>query len=76
MADGAGSYTVDPAISMTYLTNDGTGHVAVAEFVQQDLALLGINLEIRSKDWNVFLEDRKNGNFTIEREGWLAAAEI
>lgn len=70
--NGDGSYTVDPAISMTYLTNDGTGHVAVAESVQQDLALLGINLEIKSEDWNVFLEDRKNCNFTIAREGWLA----
>ena len=61
-----------PAISMTYLTNDGTAHIAVAESVQQDVALLGINLEIKSEDWNVFLEDRKSGNFTIAREGWLA----
>ena len=70
--NGDGSYKVDPAISMTYLTNDGTGHIAVAESVQQDVALLGINLEIKSEDWNVFLEDRKSGNFTIAREGWLA----
>lgn len=70
--NGDGTYAVDPAISMTYLTNDGTGHIAVAESVQQDLALLGISMEIKSEDWNVFLEDRKNGNFTIAREGWLA----
>ena len=70
--NGDGTYAVDPAISMTYLTNDGTAHIAVAESVQQDLALLGINLEIKSEDWNVFLEDRKSGNFTIAREGWLA----
>lgn len=70
--NGDGTYAVDPAISMTYLTNDGTAHIAVAESVQQDAALLGINLEIKSEDWNVFLEDRKSGNFTIAREGWLA----
>ena len=70
--NGDGTYAVDPAISMTYLTNDGTAHIAVAESVQQDVALLGINLEIKSEDWNVFLEDRKSGNFTIAREGWLA----
>lgn len=70
--NGDGSYTCDPAISMTYLTNDGTGHIQVAEAVQQDFALLGITMEIKSEDWNVFLEDRKNGNFTIAREGWLA----
>lgn len=70
--NGDGTYAIEPAISMTYLTNDGTGHIAVAESVQQDFALLGINMEIKSEDWNVFLEDRKNGNFTIAREGWLA----
>ena len=70
--NGDGTYAVDPAISMTYLTNDGTAHIAVAESVQQDVALLGINLEIKSEDWNVFLEDRKSGNYTIAREGWLA----
>lgn len=70
--NGNGTYKCDPAISMTYLTNDGTGHIAVAEAIQQDLAVLGISLEIKSEDWNVFLEDRKKGNFTIAREGWLA----
>lgn len=70
--NGNGTYKCDPAISMTYLTNDGTSHIAVAEAVQQDLAVLGISLEIKSEDWNVFLEDRKKGNFTIAREGWLA----
>lgn len=70
--NGDGTYACDPAISMTYLTNDGTGHIAVAESIQQDFATLGITIEIKSEDWNVFLEDRKSGNFTIAREGWLA----
>ncbi len=70
--NGDGTYACDPAISMTYLTNDGTGHIAVGESIQQDFALLGIDIEIKTEDWNVFLEDRKNGNFTICREGWLA----
>ena len=70
--NGNGTYKVDPAISMTYLTNDGTGHIAVAESIQQDVSMLGINLEIKTEDWNVFLEDRKSGNFTLAREGWLA----
>lgn len=70
--NGDGTYACDPAISMVYLTNDGTGHIAVAESIQQDFAALGISMEIKSEDWNVFLEDRKSGNFTIAREGWLA----
>ena len=70
--NGDGSYKCDPAISMTFLTNDDSTHIAVGESLQQDFALLGINMEIKSEDWNVFIEDRKSGNFTIAREGWLA----
>lgn len=70
--DGNGGYTIDPGINITYLTNDGTGHIKIAESIQQDLALVGITVEIKSEDWNVFLENRKEGNFTLAREGWLA----
>lgn len=70
--DGNGGYTIDPGINITYLTNDGSGHIAIAESIQQDLAIVGINVEIVSEEWNVFLQDRKDGNFTLAREGWLA----
>ena len=70
--NGDGTYKINPTLSMTYLTNDGTGHVAVGETMQQDFAALGIEMEIKTEDWNVFLEDRKQGKFTIAREGWLA----
>ncbi len=70
--NGDGSYSIDPGINITYLTNDGTGHIAIAESIQQDVAIVGITLEIKSEDWNVFLQDRKQGNFTLAREGWLA----
>lgn len=59
-------------ITVEYLTNDGTGHVAIAQSIQQDLAMVGINMEIKSEEWNVFLNDRKNGQFDFAREGWLA----
>lgn len=70
--NGDGTYQISPTLSITYLTNDGTGHIAVAESIQQDFAMLGIEMQIKSEDWNVFLEDRKQGNFTLAREGWLA----
>ena len=70
--NGDGSYSIDPGLNITYLTNDGTGHIKIAESIQQDFALAGISLEIKSEDWNVFLENRKEGNFTLAREGWLA----
>ncbi len=70
--NGDGTYEVSPAISMTYLTNEGTGHEAIAQVLQADFATIGIDMKISVEEWNVFLEDRKNGNFTIAREGWVA----
>ena len=58
-------------ISFEYLTNEGSGNVGIAECIQQDLAVIGINMTIRTCDWNVFLNDRKNGNYDIARQ-WLA----
>ncbi len=59
-------------ITFEYLTNEGTGHVAIAESLQQDFAAIGINMTIKTVDWNVFLEERKSGNYDIARNGWLA----
>ena len=70
--DDNGMLSADTPISVEYLTNESSAHVAIAECIQQDLAVLGIDMSIRTMDWNVFLEDRKNGNFDFAREGWLA----
>ena len=40
--------------------------------MQQDFAELGINMSIEQREWNVFLDERKNGQFDFAREGWLA----
>lgn len=70
--NGDGTYAIDPALGFEYVINDGTGHQQVAESIQQDLAMVGIEVSIKTEDWNVFLEDRKNGNFGVAREGWVA----
>ena len=59
-------------ITFEYLTNTATSHQAIAECIQQDLAVIGINMTIKSVDWNVFLNERKAGNYDIARNGWLA----
>ena len=59
-------------ISFEYLTNETSGHIAIAECIQQDLAAVGINMTIRTCDWNVFLNDRKAGNYDVARNGWIA----
>lgn len=67
-----GMLSADTPLSLTYLTNDSEGNVAVAEAIQQDFAMIGIELTIEQQEWNVFLEERKAGNFDFCREGWVA----
>ncbi len=67
-----GMLSAETPIQLEYLTNTNTGHIATAESIQQDLAAVGIDLTIQQQDWNVFLQERKQGNFDFAREGWLA----
>lgn len=64
--------SAETPLDFVYITNSGTGHEGIAQVVQQDLAQVGINMEIKTADWNVFLNDRKAGNFTLARNGWIA----
>ena len=70
--NGDGSYAISPALGFEYVINENTAHQQIAEAIQADLALVGIEVSIKTEDWNVFLDDRKNGNFGVAREGWVA----
>ena len=59
-------------IAFEYLTNESSGHIAIAECIQQDLEKVGIKMTIRSIEWSVFLDERKAGNYDIARNGWIA----
>ena len=67
-----GMLSSETPIDLVYLTNASSGHIAIAESLQQDLAAVGIKLSIEQQDWNVFHEERKQGNFDFAREGWIA----
>ena len=67
-----GMLSASTPISFEYLTNTSSGHIAIAECLQQDFAQIGINMTIKSIDWAVFLNERKEGNFGIARNGWIA----
>ena len=64
---------VDPStLSLTYLINQSSAHQRIAEAIQQDLAVVGITVTIKTEDWNVFLQTRKDGQYDFAREGWVA----
>ena len=67
-----GKLSDETPITVTYLTNDGSGHIAAAESMQNDFAQIGISMTIETQEWAVFLDERKAGNFDFAREGWLA----
>ena len=70
--DESGMLSAETPISMTYLTNDSEGNVKIGEAIQQDLAAIGITVTVETREWSVFLDEKKQGQFDFAREGWLA----
>ncbi len=58
--------------TLTYLYNEGDGHKAIGEYLQAALKNVGITMNLETQEWNTFLETRKNGDYSIARNGWLA----
>ncbi len=59
-------------LTFTYIHNTSAAHASIAELIQQDLAQIGIDLKLESIEWNVFLNERKEGNYDFARNGWIA----
>ena len=72
-------YTFDEATqqftdfpTLTYLYNTGESHKAIGEYLQSALAAVGITMNLENQEWATFLNTRKNGDYSIARNGWLA----
>ena len=68
--DANGMFTNFP--TLTYLYNTSEAHKAIGEYMQSALAGVGINMQLENQEWNTFLNTRKDGNFSIARNGWVA----
>ncbi|MBR3569269.1 MAG: peptide ABC transporter substrate-binding protein [Oscillibacter sp.] len=58
--------------TLTYLYNTSDAHKAIAEYLQSALAGIGITMNLENQEWKTFLNTRKNGDFSIARNGWVA----
>lgn len=58
-----------PTIELMY--NSEGSHKDVCQIVQQNLAEVGINVELTNQEWAVFLDTRQNGDYQIARHGWI-----
>ena len=72
-------YTFDEATqkftdfpTLTYLYNTSEAHKAIGEYLQSVLASVGITMNLENQEWNTFLNTRKNGDYSIARNGWIA----
>ena len=60
-----------PATTITFLYNTGSGHQAIAEYCQGVWAQAGVTANLENQEWATFLNTRKDGNYTVARNGWL-----
>ena len=68
--EATGKFTNFP--KMTYLYNTDEGHKAIGEYIQSTLANVGIEISMENQEWATFLNTRKDGDYSIARNGWLA----
>ena len=58
---------------VTYLYNTSDNHKAVGEALQSQWKNgLGVEVKLENQDWSVFLQTRKDGDYQIARNGWIA----
>ena len=65
-----GKFTDFPTLN--YLYNTSEAHKAIGEYLQAQLASIGITMNMENQEWATFLQTRKNGDYSIARNGWVA----
>ena len=68
--EATGMFTNFP--TLTYLYNTSDGHKLIGEYLAAAMAAVGITMNLENQEWNTFLNTRKNGEYSIARNGWLA----
>lgn len=76
VAETSGKFTVSEGkLSgfpvLTYITNEDSMHEAVAAYLQQVWGNYGITLQVETQEWATFLNTRKDGNYSVARNGWV-----
>ena len=68
--EATGMFTDVPVLSYLYNTSDA--HKAIGEYLQSAMASVGIEMSLVNQEWNTFLNTRKEGDYSVARNGWLA----
>lgn len=58
---------------VTYLYNTNDNHRMVGEALQKQWGeALNVEVKLENQEWAIFLETRKNGQYQMARNGWIA----
>lgn len=60
-----GRLSGETPISVVYLTDNDSGHIAMAEALQQDFAEIGIHMTINAMEGEAFFDERGKGNYDM-----------
>jgi len=55
-----------------YLYNTSEVHKKIGQNIKDTFAIYGIDMDLKNQEWNTFLSTRKEGNFQVARNGWVA----
>jgi peptide/nickel transport system substrate-binding protein len=64
-------YSTARPVRITYKTSTDPVRLRIATVIRQQLAEVGIDVEIRSYDWGTFFADIKAGNFQMYSLSWV-----
>ena len=67
-----GKLSGETPLSFEFLTNNSAVNEAIAQCIQQDFAVIGIKMAIRTCDWIAFWGEIDLGDFDMARMVWLA----
>ena len=57
---------------LEYIYNTSEAHKVIGEYLQAALNAAGIKMTLVNQEWNIFLETRYNGEYSLARNGWIA----
>lgn len=64
-------YSTAKPVEITYKTSTDPVRLRIATVIRQQLAEVGVDVEIRSYDWGTFFADIKTGNFQMYSLSWV-----
>jgi len=64
-------YSADKPLELSYKTSSNPFRIRIATVIQQQLAMVGIDMDLRTYDWGTFYGDIKAGRFQIYSLSWI-----